>query len=82
MESTVGNALVLLGVGMLSVFFILSMVVLLGNVLIRLLNRLPEKQTRGSKPKPIEPHIETIISKTVHDITMGQGIVSRIDRIK
>ena len=82
-----GIALELLGVGMVTVFIILSLVVVLGQLIIRFVNRfLPElDKTVNLK---VEVAVTEISSKkiaaivsAVNSVTNGTGRVSNIDRM-
>jgi len=46
MESTIPNALQLLAVGMITVFIILALVVLSGNILIKIVNKYAPEPTK------------------------------------
>jgi len=49
MESTIPNALQLLAVGMITVFIILALVVLSGNILIKIVNKYAPEPTKKFK---------------------------------
>jgi len=82
-----GIALELLGVGMITVFTILALVVILGQLIIRFVNRfIPEVEravasgTNGSESE-INPKKVAAIVSAVKTITNGAGRVRKIDRI-
>ncbi|HPR32245.1 MAG TPA: OadG family protein [Prolixibacteraceae bacterium] len=80
-------ALQLLGIGMLTVFAILFLVVFLGNIIIRFVNRfLPEAAAEGTgKAKPViselDPKIVAVIVSAVKTLTGGKGQVEKIERV-
>lgn len=82
-----GIALELLGVGMVTVFIILALVVILGQLIIRFVNRFLPEMERVSNLKveqavaEINPRKIAAIVSAVNKITDGKGRVSNIDRI-
>ena len=81
MNPDISTALDIFGVGMVTIFGILGLVVLTGQLLIRLVNRIspatpPASSTPPSSDIP-EVHI-AVIQATVETITHGQGRVSSI----
>ncbi|MFY9154367.1 MAG: OadG family transporter subunit [Prolixibacteraceae bacterium] len=82
-----GIALELLGVGMVTVFIILSLVVLLGQLIIRFVNRfIPEVEKAANlrvavAVSEINPKKIAAIVSAVNAVTDGTGKVSNIDRI-
>ncbi len=84
MESNLNNAVVLFGVGMLAVFFILLLVVILGNILIRVINKyFPEKNVRNEKPNVgIDESIRSALNEVVRKVTHGKGQIRNIEKIK
>jgi len=83
METTISNAFLLLAIGMITVFFILSLVVILGNLLIRFLNKFFPAEAPNAKKNPnrIEQPIERAIHEIVKKVTQGKGQVSGIEKI-
>jgi len=81
-----GIALELLGVGMVTVFLILSLVVILGNLIIRFVNRfIPEVQKTAvsmsaSALSEIDPKKQAAIASAVNLVTKGSGRVIRIEK--
>lgn len=79
-------ALQLLGIGMLTVFAILFLIVLLGNVIIRFVNRfIPEAEVAVATPvktasSAIDPKIMAAIVSAVKIVTGGKGSVVKIER--
>lgn len=78
-------ALQLLGIGMLTVFTILFLVVLLGNLIIRFVNRfIPELQivskTIPSKSVSIDPKKMAAIVAAVQIVTSGKGKVVNVEK--
>lgn len=82
-----GLALELLGVGMVTVFLILSLVVLLGQLIIRFVNRFMPVVDKAASLKvavavsEINPKKIAAIVSAVNTVTDGAGKVSSIDRI-
>jgi oxaloacetate decarboxylase (Na+ extruding) subunit gamma len=85
MESTISNALLLLVVGMSSVFFILFLVVTGGNLLIKLINKVevasPEVPFARIPSDTIDASKIAIIAATVEAITHGKGRVDKIEKL-
>ncbi|MEL6650191.1 MAG: OadG family transporter subunit [Bacteroidota bacterium] len=77
------EALTLLGSGMLTIFVILSLVVLMGNLLIRLVNRwTPESlqtEKAGGPASGIEAETIAAIVAAVERTTQGKGRVVAIE---
>ena len=79
MESSVANALLLLLVGMITVFLILFLVVTLGTILIKLTNSLYKEPKKVSNPGLPAKTIAAITAVVEH-VTAGQGIVDSIEQ--
>jgi oxaloacetate decarboxylase gamma subunit len=85
--SDFGLALELLGVGMLTVFIILSMVVVVGNLIIRFVNRyIPEEVTpviagAGNRGGDLNTKKMAAIVSAVKIVTRGKGKVTKIEKI-
>lgn len=82
------EALSLLLVGMITVFIILSLVVFIGNMVIRFTNRfmIPEtiavkKEIAAGKAKPTNPAKIAAVIAAVDAITGGKGKIEKIDKI-
>lgn len=76
------EALTLLGSGMLTIFVILSLVVLMGNLLIRLVNRWavePQTESAGNPVRGIEAETVAAIVAAVELTTQGKGRVVAIE---
>ncbi|MDF1696888.1 MAG: OadG family protein [Saprospiraceae bacterium] len=84
MESTVSNAFLLLGIGMITVFAVLSIVVISGHVLITLVNKYAPDPVKESKL--IKPLVSTkeiaVITAVVDHITKGKGKIDSIKKLK
>lgn len=80
------TALLLMVVGMATVFAILLIVIYLGKLLISLVNKyapeeqLPAKQGTQS-PVPIPENIVAAITAAVNVVTQGKGKVAKIEKI-
>ena len=85
--SDMGIALELLGVGMITVFIILSLVVLLGNLIIRFVNQfIPEVEKVSAKisaaaNSEISQKKMAVIVSAVNLVTNGAGRVNKIEKI-
>ncbi len=85
MENTLSNALLLLLVGMSTVFVILFLVVSGGTLLIRLINKVqvasPEVPFFKMQSDRIDHVKVAIIAATVEAITHGKGRVDKIEKL-
>lgn len=86
MESTISNALQLLAIGMITVFLILALVVLSGNILIKIVNKYapePNKRiTRSSRTASgTPPAVIVAITAVVEAVTNGHGKVDSIQKV-
>lgn len=80
MQSDLIQGLILLAIGMTTVFVILTIIVVLSRWLIILLNRSASPvKTRASK-KTVYHKDVVIISAVVHHLTKGQGEVINISK--
>ncbi len=85
--SEMGIALELLGVGMVTVFIILALVVILGDLIIRFVNRfMPEAEkvsvAKVTKPvSEINPKKMAAIVSAVDKVTNGGGRVINIEKL-
>ncbi|MEZ4982499.1 MAG: OadG family transporter subunit [Saprospiraceae bacterium] len=88
MDNNIQSALILLLVGMLSVFLILLLVVVTGNLLIRFVNRFatePARVATGSAKKSNlnNTNYKTLaaISAAVEVVTGGKGRIEKIEKL-
>lgn len=84
MESTVSNALLLLGIGMITVFAVLSIVVFSGQILISLINKYapdPIKESKLITPLVSNKEI-AVITAVVDHVTLGKGKIESIEKLK
>jgi oxaloacetate decarboxylase gamma subunit len=85
--SDMGIALELLGVGMITVFVILALVVILGNLIIRFVNKfvpgLERVSVSVSETTKSEINLKkmAVIVSAVNQITKGSGRVSKIEKL-
>lgn len=85
--SDFGLALQLMGIGMITVFIILSMVVLIGNLIIRFVNKyLPEEiskkvETVAGKASEFNRKKVAAIVSAVKIVTEGKGHVTKIEKL-
>ena len=81
------TALLLMVVGMATVFVILLIVINLGKLLIALVNKyapeevVPVKQEAPKGPTPIPGNIIAAISAAVNVVTQGKGKVTKVEKI-
>ena len=82
METSLSNALTLMFIGMLTVFLVLSLVYLTGNLLIKAINNwLPETRPALDRPQSaIDPKVIAAISAGVEVFTGGKGRITKIDK--
>ena len=83
--SDIQQALEMLGVGMITVFIILSLVVIIGKLIVRFVNQyLPEAVSRKTASGDIVPSIGSkkvaAIISAVKMITEGKGQVTKIEK--
>jgi len=84
MESTVSNAFLLLGIGMITVFAVLSIVVFSGSLLISLINKYapdPVKESKLIKPLISNKEI-AVLTAVVDHVTKGKGKIDSIEKVK
>jgi oxaloacetate decarboxylase gamma subunit len=80
------DALQLMIIGMSTVFSVLLLVILLGNLLIRVINKyIPEEESKISntenKSTSIDPSVVQAIQVAVAKMTNGKGKVEKIEKI-
>lgn len=78
MADNISNALLLMLIGMLTVFVILSIVVLSGRLLIRIINSFTEK---SKKDHNIPPEHIAVISAITENLTDGKAHEIKIDKL-
>ncbi len=74
----------LLMVGMTTVFFILTIVVVSSKLLISLINRfepIASIDPPVQKTEQIPSALKTVLEKAVHQITAGKGKIEKIEKI-
>ena len=85
--SDLGFALQLMGIGMITVFLILSLVVLIGNLIIRFVNKyLPEEVSKkvqqvASQATDFNHKKVVAIVSAVKTVTEGKGHVTKIEKL-
>ncbi len=84
MESTLSNAFSILLIGMTTVILILGLVVVVGNILIRIINRywaLPESVSKViEKTGTIPSGTLAAIVAAVDTVTGGKGKITKIEK--
>ncbi len=82
MESTLSNALILMVIGMISVFIVLLVVVMGGSILINFINKYyPESvisQVSNSKDSLVSPKIMAVLTAAVLQATGGKGHIDEV----
>lgn len=82
-----GLGLTLMGIGMVTVFAILLIVINLSKVLINIVNKVaPEEEApKKSAPAPSKPVIDStvmaIIQAAVSEMTGGKGTVANVEKL-
>ena len=78
------EAFSIMAVGMITVIFILFLIILIGNLIIRLSNRyLPEENvvTKAKKTSDLSGNTYKAIEAAIELITKGKGKVTKITKI-
>lgn len=75
MTQDFSTAFTLLAIGMITVFLVLFLVVLTGNLLIRFVNRLAPKAVEGIPAKTV-----AAITAAVDAFTEGKGRITKIEK--
>lgn len=81
MNGELSTALSLLAVGMITVFVVLMLVVIVGNVLISLVNRFFAEEITAISEEIPKSKIAAI-SAAINIITEGKGRIKNIDKIE
>ena len=81
-----GVAFQLLGVGMVTVFVILALVVIIGNLIIRFVNKFIGEEVKTQSKGSVNPTVEinskklAAIVSVVNLVTKGTGRVSKVEK--
>lgn len=78
MDSQVSEALTLLGIGMVTVFIVLSLVVLTGKCLVLLSNFFSDRS--DSAGEEVSSEIIAVISAAVDTATLAKGKITKIEK--
>lgn len=84
--SEMGVAFQLLGVGMVTVFVILALVVIIGNLIIRFVNKFIGEEVKPQSKVSSNPTVEinskklAAIVSVVNLVTKGTGRVSKVEK--
>jgi len=82
MEATIGNALYLLLIGMTTVFFILTLVIVSGRILISVVNKFtPEAESLDTNNSSIDPKTLEVISAAVKKLTGSRGEIDSVEKL-
>lgn len=82
MEPSISSALSLLFIGMTTVFVVLALVYLTGNILIRIINLIPAEEKNIAPDNTINPNKLAAIAAAVQTITGGKGKVKNVEKVK
>jgi oxaloacetate decarboxylase gamma subunit len=80
MTSSLTTALTLLVIGMITVFTILFLVVITGNILIRIVNRFFPIIAKNNLSNSSEASKIAVITAAVEAVTKGKGKIISIDK--
>lgn len=81
-----GIAFELLGVGMITVFTILALVVIIGNLIIMFVNKYIGEEVKMSPKSAINQTVEisskklAVITSAVNIVTKGTGRITRVEK--
>ena len=85
MEGNISEAIKLMFIGITAVFVALILIILLGNLLIRLVNKYaPEEEkpvAKQSNIATINPNVAQAIKAAVKTIIGGKGAVTNIEKL-
>ncbi len=87
MEGNLSEALMLMGVGLATVFLVLLLVIAFGNLLIKAVNKFAPEEAKpaqiASKPAPalVDASVQQAINKAIEQITGGKGRVEKIVKL-
>ncbi len=87
MEDNLSFALMLMGVGLATVFTVLLLVIGFGNLLIKAVNKFAPEEEKpaqiASKPTPalVDGSVQQAINKAVEQLTGGKGRVEKIVKL-
>lgn len=83
--ANIPEALKLLAVGMITVFFILLIVIYLGKALIAIINKLapeqPKQVANTSSAIPVDSNTSAVIQAAINQITGGKGKATNIRKL-
>lgn len=78
----INEALLITVIGMITVFFILFLIILIGNVIIRFANKyLPEEQTIKKVNRPRTDSMFPVIEAAIDTFTKGKGKATNIRKL-
>ena len=80
METQLTDAVLLLFIGMVTVFIILFLVTMSGNLLIKAINKMEDISNPATIRNRIPSNVVAIATAIVAEITDGQGVIDRIER--
>ena len=80
MTTSISSALTLLLVGMITVFVVLLLVVVTGNILIRIVNKFFPLISGGDQMSGISPQKIAAVTAAVETVTKGKGQIISIEK--
>ena len=88
MNPLINEALQLMAIGMVTVFCILLIVIFLGTVLIKLVNKFAPEEVVAKKTAPaanavqqVDATVKAVIDATIAQITGGKGHATKITKL-
>ncbi|MCQ2251302.1 MAG: OadG family protein [Bacteroidales bacterium] len=89
MSENFSEALMLMGVGLATVFVVLLLVIGFGNLLIKVVNKIAPEEEKKAAPvaaaksasAAIDPQVQQAIAKAIEQMTAGKGRVEKIERL-
>lgn len=79
--SNMGLGVLLMVVGMISVFLILLIVIFGGELLIKLINRIAPEAVQAASADGEDPTVRAVLEQAVAQITGGKGHITKITKI-
>lgn len=79
--SNMGLGVLLMVVGMVSVFLILLIVIFGGDLLIKIINRIAPETVAAASPAGEDPTVRAVLEQAVAQITGGKGHITKITKV-
>lgn len=82
METTISNAIFLMGIGMITVFSILALVIFCGRVLISIVNKwFPLKKKSLNPSEEISKNTLDVLNATIQKLTASKGVIHKVEKL-